>query len=457
MSGWVTWVAALTATGLVTGLVSGCVSSSTWGAWSDVDRALAREEGARERAREREREPAAAPSTEPASGCEALALRIAQSHPGLRAPRERARAALARARAEGALPAPQAAVGVWDFPIGDPQLADRQGMYMLRLAQELPPAGLLDGRARARVEEARESVGELDEMERMLRARAAHACTDWAQAATERARIDASRSLLEQVRAVRIARLASSTDALAELARIDGELARLERDSTMQSSLQERAAAQLRALWGRRDPLPEPPPLAPPPPTGDVDALVTRALASRGLVTSAQARVRAAAARASAAEASATVPTFGVSATYMQMPSNRPGIGAEVMMTLPWLWSGEGAERDAARLDAEAELDTLAGLERDVRAEVVSAAHTLEAARRTLEVLQARERPAAERALEAASATYATGGVDLVTWLDAARALRELEVEEARLLGGAAHARVELEAAVGTSLEEAGR
>jgi outer membrane protein TolC len=184
----------------------------------------------------------------------------------------------------------------------------------------------------------------------------------------------------------------------------------------------------------------------------DIDALADRAIEVRGLIGVSRARARAAEARAWAAEAQATVPMFMVGATYMQTPSMRPGLGVEVGITLPWFWSGEGPARDAARLEAEAELDEVARMERDVRVEVVGAARMIEVVARTLATLRERERPAAERALEAVAVTYSSGEVDLIAWLDAVRAVRELGVEEARLLGEGAHAQAELESAIGVSL-----
>lgn len=440
---------------------AGCVSPGTWSALHEVERELERD---------RERSVAAVDSTETgsapgerassggedvASSCEHVVLRVVAAHPALGAPRARARAALASARAEGALPAPELMLEVWDFPIGDPQRADREGMYMLGVTQSLPPAGALDGQARAAVEDARAALGELAERRREIGAAAALACADWSEASAIARRLEGSATVLDRMREALLARFAASEDALSEIATLDGERARIERRQVEAEASAERARARLETWLGDDGGvLPAvAPQLEPPSVAIDRDALAERAVQVRGAIESARARARGAAARADAAEASATVPMFSIGASYMQMPSARAGLGASFGMTLPWLWSGEGAARDAARATAEAELDAVAGLERDLRAEVAAAVGGLDVATRALRTLRERERPAAQRAMEAVAGTYAAGRADLLAWLDAVRTLRELDVEEARLLGGAARAIAELESVIGGPIE----
>lgn len=445
---------------------AGCVSSGTWRAVREVERELdaldAEERGrdADEAAGER------APEARAPERCDAIVARVLARYPGLAAPRLRARAALARARAEGALPAPRAGIEVWDFPIGDPQLADREGMYMIGLSQEIPPAEALDGRARAAAHEARAAIGELLELRRSITASAARACADWAASASEERALARSEALVSRMLEASSSRLSTGGEPLADLARLEAERARITRMRAIADARAAEAEARIGAMLGRaargeaRATAPELAIGGPPGAPGgmlvvprDVDALVERALAGRGIVASMRARASAAEARAAAAEARATVPTFVVGGTYMQMPSRRAGLGLELGMTLPWLWSGEGAEREAARLEAEAERDEIGRVERDVRVEIAGALRAIDVVLRALAVLRDEERPAAERALEAISATYATGGVDLIAWLDASRALRELDVEEARLSGDAARAIVELESALGFALD----
>ncbi len=419
---------------------AGCVSSGTWSTFHSVERALERDEEER------------AASSGDLSGCTALAEQVVEGFPSLDAARRRARAALARGRSEGALPAPEIMLEAWDFPIGDPQLADREGMYMAGITQRLPPAGALDGRARAQAEEAEAAVGELAERRARLRERAVDACVAWSASDLEAERLRSAERLATGMRESLAAQVrAGGATSIADLAQVDAELARLARLRVEAEGRSARASARLGAWMGGEMPSAAPE-IDTPADQGSVERWIELALERHGALRAARARARAAEARADATRAEATVPTFMVGASYMQMPQGRPGMGASVGMTLPWLWSGEGAARDAAVLEAEAELDEVAALEREVRAEVRGAAAELHAASQALTELRERERPAAERALEAVGARYPSGAVDLDAWLDAARRVRDLDVEEARLLGNVARAWAALEGAVGDSL-----
>ncbi|HEY8431538.1 MAG TPA: hypothetical protein VIL20_24325, partial [Sandaracinaceae bacterium] len=316
---WRVWV------GCASLCAAGCVSSSTWSAYREVERELAA-------AREEEPRGGADPAT-----CAELASRIAAAYPTVRAARARARAALARGRGEGALPAPELVLEVWDFPIGDPQLADREGMYMAGVAQAFPPAAALDARARAAAMDARAALAEASEERRTIRARALATCVEWSATALEIERLREAEAIVTRARDALAARVSTGAP-IAELARIEAELAALRRARAGAEARAARARARASAWFGR--------PLSAPPsidvPEGGAEGALERALAARGALRAARARAQAAAARTEAREAEASVPTFVLRATYMQMPSARAGIGAAIGMTLPWLWSGEG-------------------------------------------------------------------------------------------------------------------
>lgn len=431
---------------------TGCVSSGTWSTVHAVEDELEREERAAEERRAGEERAGADGEPEGASDCAELAARVTERSPALAAARQRARAALARGRSEGALPAPSLMLEVWDFPIGDPQLADREGMYMVGLSQALPPAGALDGRARAGAEQANAALGELADARGRLHARALEVCVNWSAAELESSRIARTAEVARNMREMLLGQMrAGASAAMADVARLDAELARLERAQVELEGRARSAAARLGA-W-----LDAPPPSAPPSlelPAGEVgvERWIERALERHGRLRAARSRARAAAAMADAADASATIPTFTIGASYMQMPETRAGAGITLEMTLPWLWSGEGAARDAARLEVEAELEEVRALELEVRAEVHAAAVLLHTAAQALETLREQERPAAERTLESIAARYPSGGVDLVAWLDAVQTVRALDIEEARLLAESARAWAGLERAVGEAL-----
>lgn len=400
---------------------AGCVSSGTWSAYSEIERELETDVRAAD-----------------GSSCAELAAEVAATFP---VARSMARAELARGRSESALPAPELMLEVWDFPIGDPQLADREGMYMVGLEQEIPPG--LDARARAGAERAREALAMSSDRTRMIRARALETCVEWAASELEAARVREVEALAGSMRELLVARMPTG-DGLAEIARVEAEAARLERMRVEAEARSARARAQLSA-WLDRE-LGAPPSIEPAR-EADADAIIADAVDARGSIRAARARARAAEAMADAANEESLVPTFRVRVTYMQMPSMRPGLGAAVGMTLPWLYSGEGAARDAARAEADAAREEAEALERELRAEVRSAAASLQANARALAILRERERPAAERAIEAVRAALATGGAEIDDWLAAMERVRELEVEETRLIREAAMARAALEGA----------
>lgn len=430
--------------------VSGCVSSGTWSAWHE---ARARLEAADESSAPPVGEGRAAPSpTEPSravASCDALVAEIVRTHPGLAAPRERARAALAMARAEGALPPPSVRLEVWDFPIGDPQRADREGMYMVGLAQELPAGSMLDAAARAATEEARVALAALEEERSAIAAEVSDACASWAAAHATREGLASFRDVLAVMRDATTARMSTGGAALADLARLEREEAAVERAMVRAEHEASRARRLLAAWLGGAAIDIEAPSLPESVPALDVDALLAHAEAHRGLVARGRAEIDAARARAAREEASATVPDVMLGAAYMQMPGARAGLGLEVGMSLPWLWGGAADRAEAARAAARAAEAELDGALRALRVEVTATVAELETLRADLEVLVSRERLAAERVEEAAAAAYRGGEGSLLEWLDAARARRELVLEEVEVRAALARRMVALGRVVG--------
>ncbi len=438
------WLAATLA------LLGGCVASSTEVRWRAASRRIEAAGGERGGGE-------GAPAPTRFDRCEDVVRLALRTDPRLAAPRERARAALAMARAAAAYPAPSVTVSVWDFPIGDPSLADREGMYMLSVAQELPSTGRLDAEARAAIEGARESLATLAEEQRSVATEAARDCVAWASAA---ARGEALRAFVEVLRATREvaqARYAAASGTLADVLRIDRELAAAERAIERSRGDERRATERLRGRLGIEDEreLGPAPPLDVEPLELSTDDALALARAHRGAFEAIEARSGAASARAEAAEARASVPTFMLGAMYMQTPGMRPGLGLELGMTLPWLWSGERDEAEALRAEARAVEAEAAGLARAIATEVRDALSAHEAAARALAVLREREAPATRAALDATAATYAAGQGTLLEWLDAARAIREVSLDEIELGAELAERRVEALGAMGMSLDEA--
>jgi outer membrane protein TolC len=438
---------------------AGCVSSGTWSSWHEARGRLEAADEAARALREQLRGGAGEDLGGEAvhsdatggDGCEGLAAAIVRGHPGLAAPRERARAALAMARADGALPPPSVRLEAWDFPIGDPQRADREGMYMVGVAQELPAGRALDGAARAATEEARVALAELDEERHTILAQASEVCATWAAAHASYARLSSWRDVLVVMREATTGRLSAGGAALADLARVEREEAAVARAMVRAQSEAARARRTLAAWLGAEDLGVEPPALPEGAPVLDADAVLAHAVAHRGLVARGRAAIDAAEARASLEQARATVPDLMVGAAYMQMPGARAGLGVEVGMTLPWLWGGGGDRLEAARAAARAAEAELDGALRGLRAEVTALLGELETSRAELEVLVTREQPAAERVEEASAAAYRGGEGTLLEWLDAVRARRELALEEVEVRATLVRLTVALARAIGAS------
>jgi hypothetical protein len=380
-----------------------------------------------------------APEATRASDCFALAAQVAPARPARRALLERARAEQAAATSERDLPSGEVALEVWDFPLADPSLADRRGMYMVHVSQTFTPLGGRDARTRARGEEALALDALSDEALRDTVAEIAHACVDWSEAVESRARLEEERALVVTLREAMVARLASG-GSLASISAVDVELARLDRlEAELELEL-DRGKAALAALVA-----PAPLPASPPRLSGE-DAATLAPLA-RGFARATTHKRRAAEARVDAAEAEATEPTIGLRASYMQMPGERPAFGAMVSTTLPWLWGGGSARSDAARAEVRAARAEEAEVARGLSLERLRAETRWRVAERSLEALRTLELPALERGLEAARASAAGPGFDLAELLDASRALVAARREELELTVALAHAAIDVAAA----------
>ncbi|MBC7171262.1 MAG: TolC family protein, partial [Polyangiaceae bacterium] len=322
--------------------------------------------------------------------------------------------------------------------------------YMGGLSQAFPAARSRDRRALAEAEEARALAAESVEVGRALFLEVAHACVDWSAAEALRRSIAGHRELFEAIREAALARYGTGGASLGMVARTEAALAGIDRQLVEAELESEVARAALEALSAGLAPLPrQAPPLRDFDRTLEVERLVAAALAARGDREATEARAGAASARSEAARAEGRAPSFEVRASYMQSPSMSPGLGAMVSMSLPWLWGGAGARREAAEADAIAARADIEARERVIRVEVTRAVSRLMATRRALELLVTRELPAAQQAAEAERAALASGRFDLLAWTDAAHALETALHDAVRLRGALGHASIDLQASTG--------
>ena len=209
-------------------------------------------------------------------------------------------------------------------------------------------------------------------MRREIASEAAHACADWASASLTRTRLLLWISVIDQMRTAVTARYGAGGGSLADVARVERERATAERMMRRAEGDAARAAAEIRARLGvdASVSLGDAPSLPPSPPELERGRVLEYALTHRGLLVAAHARITGASARVSAAEARASTPTFMLGGQYMQTPQARAGLGLEVGMTLPWLWSGQRDALDAARAEQAAEEADVLGLERSLTVDV---------------------------------------------------------------------------------------
>jgi outer membrane protein TolC len=413
----------------------GCASAGTIEARREATRALA-SEGGEVRADVRAE-----------TSCDAIARAVVREHPRLRAAEARARSALAQSEAEASLPPPSLRLEVWDFPIGDPAQADREGMYMVGVEQAFPPPGVRDHRARAAAEEAQALAAERSDLARRIYGEVAHACVDWSASKSVLDRARAHRDLLGDAREAVLAAYRGGGLDLGAVARADAELATADRGLAREEATAAAARSTLAALAGPIAIPAEPPALdGSVPESIDVDP---GAIAGRGDVGGAAARVRRAGAEVDAADAEASAPEFELGVTYMQMPGSRAGVGGMVSMTLPWLWGGGGDASDAAAHELAASESELDAVEWEARVEIARAVGAMREAAATLAALHAHEIPAAERALEAERAAVSAGRFTLDAWIRAAHMVRQAHHDEAEARRALEHARIDLATATG--------
>lgn len=382
-----------------------------------------------------------------------IAGAIARS-PSIDALAHRARSMVYAARAEGSLPSPELGVEAWNLPLARPYAVGEANMYMVELRQRFPAPGLLDARARATVGEADAVAAELASEERQIAQRAADAFADYVRGVRDHALHRDHLGLLEQMQGAVRARFTTGRAALTDAARIDLEIAKARRAMARVEADKIRARATINALLRR----PEDAALGPPRDVAamtvrvSIDDLIARARQHRGMLLAARARGGAAQARRDAAEAEARWPEFMVGLGYWQDPAMRPGYGATLAMSLPWLWGGQRHRVDEMREGEAAARAAVAGAWVEATNDIAEAHARMVAAERELKILRTQALPVAHGAIDAVRSVYATGNASLLDWIDTARSYLDLEMEETDVAAELARAVASLERSVGVAL-----
>src|SRR5690606_13953074 len=126
-----------------------------------------------------------------------------------------------------------------------------------------------------------------------------------------------------------------------------------------------------------------------------------------------------------------------------------------VSLALPWLWGGRKDAAKAAQERARAEALALDAQRIRITANVTTLTSRAKRAEQQYLLLGERALPASLRARQAAEAGYAAGKSDLVTWLRAARAVVELEMELVAARASLDRALFDLDFAAGGTLPRA--
>jgi outer membrane protein TolC len=352
-------------------------------------------------------------------------------HPALVAAAHRVRELAEKARAEASLPAPELMAEIWQVPLAQPYRIDMAGMTMFTLKQELPPAGALSLASEAMALEARSAAAMVVAEARGIVRDVDRAFADYAAAAGREAVQRRALVLAERMGEAARARYATGAP-LADVTKAEVEVARMRIELEREAGMAADARARLNVLLGRRADAALGAPRDTPAeaPAEGPDELATRAAAASPEVEAAELMQKSASTSAEAAKREATVPKFMLGVSGF-LPNEAMGAawGASFGMSLPWVWGGAKGKARAAEERAHAEAASADAARLRVRTEIGRALAEARSAERRMLLLRDVARPAAERALEAAEAGYATRGTDVLMFIDALRSSLAVDMD----------------------------
>jgi len=260
------------------------------------------------------------------------------------------------------------------------------------------------------------------------------------------------RALLEQMRKVADARIASGRGSTQDSLQAEVELGQLERERLMLDTERIVVTARLNGLLHRDPTAPLPPPpteLGVPATPPTVSTLEQTALQIRPQKVAADAKLAGADASVRGAER-AYYPDLELMASYDSMwdlPEHRWMIG--VGIEIPLQRGKRGAEADAARARVAQARASIERTVDDIRVEVTRAHRELVEALAAVTLYNTRLLPAAHAQVDAALAGFTTGQNDFPAVIEAERVLRELELAAFRARADAWRRQASLDRVVG--------
>ncbi|NIP57382.1 MAG: TolC family protein [Gemmatimonadetes bacterium] len=387
---------------------------------------------------------------------------VRERNPRLRSAHARVQASEAREPAARTLPDPMLQVGAMNLAL--PDLSADMAMSMapsVQLMQMFPFPGKLGLRGEIAEDATEMSAAGADETWWQVRTRASTLFYQlYAQDRSIEvmgATLDLLRDLEEIARAMYESGTGRQADVLratVEIARIDGEIRRME-------AMREVAAARLNAVVDRPAETPVPAPLLPalPEEVPTKDTLLAWAEASRPALRRGRIGVERSESRLELARKEIW-PDLSMGLQYGQRDR---GTGVERMggimfgLSLP-VWAGRRQlrSRDEARAGSLAARAELEEVRASVRAEIGVELAELRRARRLIELHREEILPQARANVESALSSYRVGSVDFATLVDAELLVNRHEAELHRLVAEYGTALAALEKAVGRPLPDDG-
>lgn len=375
---------------------------------------------------------------------------VLDRNPGIAAARHAWRAAREKIPQAESLDDPTASYALAPLSVAssDARFGDR-----LQVGQRIPYPGTLRLRAEIAAAEAAAAEQRIEEVRLRLAAIASVLFDDY-YLVSRGLEINAEHQrLLEGFQQVAVSRYAAGLAPQQAPIQAEVEAAHLLHREVVLETDRRTLTARLNALLHRapRAPLP-PPPADPglPEPPEEVEEAVALALGDARPELRAQRAEIAAQRSAVTLEELDFYPDFEVMASYNSMwgtPEHRwmVGVGVNLPIRRRPLRAAV-AEAEARLASAESEL---AGLEDEVRAEVVVAAENLREALHVVHLYRNRVLPAARDQLAAARTGFETGAVTMLSLIDAERTLRTAELNHDRALADSFSRRAELDRALG--------
>lgn len=383
-----------------------------------------------------------------------LVIRLARTrNPELAEAHERTEAGVERARSLGHWPDPTVSYQLWQQPLARPVSFGDANMHMLSVRQTIPAPGSAGARARGALEEAKIAGQASQRQEQNITAQARRVYAEYYAADREKvvhlSHVTLASELVDLTRAHYAAHRGTQQDVL----RLLVALSQLHSDIAIIDQRLATSRAQLNALMGR----PIDAPLGPPAEidlsrgTPTLEALEKDIRARRPELVSAAIATRRAETQLEEARSRAKWPELTVGVDYMLMPNgpDHHNYGAMVGMSVPWLNPAHAEETRAAEYMLAAERRGALAAENRILAELRDASARLEAARRTLTIVDNDLLPQAQASFEAARAVYISGASDTLGLIDALRSYLDVRLERTRAIARVEESLADLELAGG--------